>query len=39
MPPAAQMKILRFLQARELTPLGATPAAALDVRVLAATNP
>jgi DNA-binding NtrC family response regulator len=38
MAPAAQAKLLRFLQTRSFTPLGATQALRLDVRVLAATN-
>ncbi len=38
MSPEAQIKILRFLQDRELTPLGATRPRRMDVRILAATN-
>jgi transcriptional regulator with PAS, ATPase and Fis domain len=38
MTPEAQIKILRFLQDRELTPLGSTRPRRMDVRILAATN-
>jgi DNA-binding NtrC family response regulator len=38
MPPEVQAKLLRFLQDRQLVPLGGTRPRHLDVRVLAATN-
>ena len=38
MPPAAQAKLLRFLQTRTYHPLGAGAARSLEVRVLAATT-
>ena len=38
MPPAAQAKLLRFLQTRSYHPLGAATPRTLDVRVLAATT-
>lgn len=38
MPPAMQIKILRFLQEREVRPLGGEGAKRVDVRVVAATH-
>ena len=38
MSPATQVKVLRALQEREVTPVGATKALYIDVRILAATN-
>ena len=38
MSPATQVKMLRALQEREVTPVGAIKALPLDVRILAATN-
>jgi DNA-binding NtrC family response regulator len=38
LPPALQAKLLRALQQREVRPLGATAALAVDARIVAATN-
>ncbi|MGH7475348.1 MAG: sigma-54-dependent transcriptional regulator [Longimicrobiales bacterium] len=38
MSPALQVKLLRALQEREIVPVGATEAVAIEVRIIAATN-
>lgn len=37
-PPSLQVKFLRAIQEREVTPLGSTESVAVDVRIIAATN-
>ncbi len=38
LPPKAQVALLRFLQEKEITPLGSTRRISLNVRIIAATN-
>jgi two-component system response regulator AtoC len=38
MPPSLQAKMLRFLQEKEIMPLGSTEAKKVDVRIISATN-